>query len=53
VLPFANLTGDPAKDYFGYGMAEELITTLAQIPQLKVPSRTSSFAYRTTSARAR
>jgi TolB-like protein/Tfp pilus assembly protein PilF len=46
VLPFTNLTGDPTKDYFGYGMAEELITTLARIRDLKVPSRTSSFAYK-------
>jgi DNA-binding winged helix-turn-helix (wHTH) protein len=58
VLPFDNLTGDPAKDYFGFGMAEELVISLARIPQLKVPSRTSSFAYRdrnldVTGARAR
>jgi TolB-like protein len=46
VLAFANLTGDPAKEYFGDGMAEELIHTLARIPGLKVPSRTSSFAYK-------
>jgi TolB-like protein/DNA-binding winged helix-turn-helix (wHTH) protein/Tfp pilus assembly protein PilF len=46
VLPFANLTGDPAKDYFGDGMAEEMINALGQIPGLKVTARTSSFAYR-------
>jgi len=46
VLPFVNLTGDPAKDYFSDGMAEELIHILARVPGLKVPSRTSSFAYR-------
>jgi TolB-like protein len=46
VLAFANLTGDPAKEYFSDGMAEELIHTLARIPGLKVPSRTSSFAYK-------
>jgi TolB-like protein len=46
VLPFANLTGDPGKDYFGDGMAEELIHTLARVPGLKVPSRTSSFSYK-------
>jgi adenylate cyclase len=46
VLPFANLTGDSGKDYFGDGMAEELIHTLARIPGLKVPSRTSSFSYK-------
>jgi TolB-like protein len=46
VLPFVNLTGDPAKDYFSDGMAEELIHILARVPGLKVPSRTSSFSYR-------
>ena len=46
VLAFANLTGDPAKEYFSDGMAEELIHTLARIPGLKVPSRTSSFSYK-------
>lgn len=28
VLPFANLTGDPGKDFLGEGLAEELIHTL-------------------------
>jgi len=46
VVPFANLTGDASKDYFGDGMAEELIDALANVPGLKVPSRTSSFAYK-------
>jgi TolB-like protein len=46
VLPFANLTGDAAKDYFSDGMAEELIHMLTRVPGLKVPSRTSSFAYK-------
>jgi adenylate cyclase len=46
VLPFANLTGDSGKDYLGDGLAEELIHTLARVPGLRVPSRTSSFAYR-------
>jgi TolB-like protein len=46
VVPFANLTGDPAKEYIGDGMAEELINALAEVPGLKVPARTSSFAYK-------
>ncbi len=31
VLPFANLTGDPGKEYFSDGMAEEVIHVLARI----------------------
>jgi TolB-like protein len=46
VVPFANLTGDPSKEYFSDGMADELIDALAQVPGLKVPARTSSFAYK-------
>ena len=48
MLPFANLTGDPALDYVGEGLAEELIHTLARRPGLQVPARTSTFAYRGT-----
>jgi TolB-like protein/Tfp pilus assembly protein PilF len=46
VLPFANLTGDPSLEYVGDGVAEELIHALTRIPALKVPARTSSFAYK-------
>jgi TolB-like protein len=46
VIPFANHTGDPSKEYFSDGMAEELINALAHVPGLNVPSRTSSFAYK-------
>ena len=46
VLPFANLTGDTTKEYLGDGMAEELINTLTKVPGLKVPARTSTFAYK-------
>jgi adenylate cyclase len=46
VLPFTNLSGDPARDYFSDGMSEELLNLLARVPGLKVASRTSSFAYK-------
>ncbi len=46
VLAFDNLSDDPANGYLADGLAEELITTLSQIPQLRVSARTSSFAYR-------
>jgi TolB-like protein len=46
VLPFASLSSDPEKDYFGDGIADELIHLLARVPGLKVPARTSSFAYK-------
>ncbi|MEN8376341.1 MAG: tetratricopeptide repeat protein [Gemmatimonadota bacterium] len=46
VLPFNNLSGNPESDYFGDGLAEELLNALARIPDLKVAARTSAFAYR-------
>jgi TolB-like protein/Tfp pilus assembly protein PilF len=41
VLPFANLNGDPARDYFADGMTDALITELARIPAVRVISRQS------------
>lgn len=46
VLPFANLSGDPAQSYFSDGIAEELRSALARFAGLKVVGRTSSEAVR-------
>jgi TolB-like protein/DNA-binding winged helix-turn-helix (wHTH) protein/Tfp pilus assembly protein PilF len=46
VVPLANMTGDPAQDYFVDGMTEELITDLSKIRTLKVISRTSVMQYK-------
>ncbi|WP_310497520.1 TIR domain-containing protein [Sandarakinorhabdus sp.] len=48
VLPFANLSGDPAQAYFSDGIAEELRSALATIAGLKVAARTSSELMRNT-----
>src|SRR5262245_33448950 len=45
VLPFGNMSGDPKQDYFGAGIAEDVITVLATFPAIRVVSRTSSFVY--------
>lgn len=50
VLPFENLSGDPAQNYFSDGIAEELRSTLARIPGLKVVARTSSESVRNADA---
>lgn len=42
VLPFANLSGDPAQSYFSDGLAEELRSALSRIAGLQVVARTSS-----------
>jgi TolB-like protein/Tfp pilus assembly protein PilF len=46
VLPFANMSNDQDQQYFSDGMSEEIINALAQIPNLKVASRTSAFQFR-------
>ena len=51
VLPFDNLSGDPAQAYFSDGMAEELRSALTRVPQLKVVARTSSEVVRNDDAR--
>jgi len=44
VMPFINVGGDPAQDYFSHGLSEELLNSLARVPGLRVPARTSAFA---------
>jgi TolB-like protein/tetratricopeptide (TPR) repeat protein len=46
VLPFAGTAGEAAQDPLGDGIAEELLNRLTQLEDLKVPARTSSFAFR-------
>jgi TolB-like protein/DNA-binding winged helix-turn-helix (wHTH) protein/Flp pilus assembly protein TadD len=48
VLPFENLTGDPAQEYFVDGMTDALTTELAQLGGLEVISRTSAAQYKGT-----
>ncbi|OYU70954.1 MAG: hypothetical protein CFE28_13705 [Alphaproteobacteria bacterium PA2] len=50
VLPFANLSGDLAQDYFSDGLSEELINALARIKLLQVVARTSAFKFKGSTA---
>lgn len=50
VLPFADLSAAGDQEYFGHGLAEELLNVLAQIEGLRVAARTSSFAFAGTDA---
>jgi len=46
VLPFTNLSGDPAQDYFSDGLSEELLNSLARISELQIAARASSFRFK-------
>jgi len=45
VLPFQNLGGRTEDQYFGDGLADDVINALVRIPGLRVTARTSSFAF--------
>jgi TolB-like protein len=46
ILPFANMSPDPADEYFADGLTEELIDRLAQVKELEVIARTSVMSYK-------
>ena len=46
VLPFQNMSGDPAQDYFCDGMVDDIITGLSRIRWLFVIARNSTFTYK-------
>lgn len=46
VLPFRDLSPEGGQQYFGDGIAEDILNALAQVEGLKVAGRTSSFSFR-------
>lgn len=46
VLPFANLSGDPAQNFFSDGLTEEISVALANVPGLQLIARASAFRFR-------
>lgn len=46
VLPFINMSGNAENEYFSDGLTETLLHMLAQVKDLKVAARTSSFAFK-------
>ena len=46
VLPFVNMSADKSSEYFSDGLADTVLHMLAQIRELRVAARTSSFQFR-------
>jgi len=46
VLPFVNMSGNPAQDIISDGISEELLDDLSDVAALRVAARTSSFAFK-------
>jgi adenylate cyclase len=46
VLPFVDMSEKHDQEYFSDGLSEELIDSLARVPDLHVPARTSSFYFK-------
>jgi adenylate cyclase len=53
VLPFANLSGDPAQEYLGDGVVESITAALSRIRQFFVVARASAYAYKGQTANVR
>jgi len=45
-MPFVNETGDPQVEYLSDGMTDTLISSLSELPNIKVKARTSVFRYK-------
>ncbi len=50
VLPFVDMSPTGDMEYFGDGMAEEILNVLAKVPGLRVAGRTSSFSFKNKNA---
>ena len=46
VLPFVNMSGNPAREMISDGISEELLDELSNVSALRVAARTSSFAFK-------
>jgi adenylate cyclase len=46
VLPFDNMSGDAAEEYFADGVVEDIITALSRFKDFAVIARNSSFVYK-------
>jgi TolB-like protein/Tfp pilus assembly protein PilF len=53
VLPFVNVSADPDIEFFGDGLADELINRLSKLARVRVAARTSAFSFKGKQAHVR
>ncbi|HEV8050152.1 MAG TPA: transcriptional regulator, partial [Thermoplasmata archaeon] len=46
VIPLANLSGDPADEFFSDGLTEELISLLSRVRGVRVIARSSAMRFK-------
>jgi eukaryotic-like serine/threonine-protein kinase len=46
VLPFANVSGNPASEYLSDGLSESILDSLSQLPRLQVIARSTVFRFK-------
>ena len=46
MLPFVNATSDSGNEYLSDGLTESLISTLSQLPDMKVMARSTVFRFK-------
>ena len=46
VLPFVAMSSGPDDEYFADGLTEEILNSLAQLPELLITARTSAFSFK-------
>jgi eukaryotic-like serine/threonine-protein kinase len=46
VLPFSNVGGDSAQEYFADGLTDELSTVLGKVPGVQITARSSAYRYK-------
>ncbi|RZV48569.1 MAG: hypothetical protein EX270_13695, partial [Pseudomonadales bacterium] len=46
ILPFTNMSNDPAQEFFSDGITDDIITELSRYPELSVVARNSAFSFK-------
>lgn len=53
VVPFANVSADPTREFFSDGMTDEIASALARVPNLRIVARSSAYTFKNQTKQAR